>query len=111
MSIRSEHEQSLIDSGFGGLAEPHTTILKTIDGLVEGSIDIAITQPKSEKMRSFGVDLRNQEAINITFSLSALGYRPRVGGRFPLDGKEWFVRSAPPHGADVVKITLARSTS
>lgn len=111
-SLREQHNQALVSSGFGGLSEPHETQVRAADGTVTTeAIDIVVTKPSAERVAASGVDIRNQEVLNLTFSLSALGYRPRLNGSFLLDGGKWTVRALHSGGGDVVRITVSRSTS
>jgi hypothetical protein len=112
LSVREQHNQALVSSGFGGLAEPHETQVRAADGTVTTEkVDIAVTNPSAERVVAFGIDTRNEEALNLTFSLTAIGYRPRLNGSFLLDGGKWKVRGLGSGSGDVVRITVSRSTS
>lgn len=112
MTPRQKHESALKGAGFEALAEEHETRVRDSDGNVStAAIPMAITKMTAETAQALGIDLQNQETLNVTLSLSALGYRPRVRNDFMLDGKKWQVKVAPSVGADVVKIGLVRRTS
>jgi hypothetical protein len=113
MTPRQKHEAAVKAAGFTALAEQHETIVRTEVGTTSiQSIDMVITQVSSEVAKSLGIDLQIEEACNLTLSLSALGYRPRVRGHFVVDNQKWFVKVAPPFGgADVVKLVLHRRTT
>lgn len=111
-SVKDKHNRALVRTQFARLAGQYETEVRGVDGTVTiGVVDIVVTKPKADQVAVFGVDLRNEECLNLTLSLVALGYRPRMGGVFKLNGDEWRIRSVPHYTDAVVRITVSRSTS
>ena len=111
-SVRDKQNRALVRTRFARLSDQYETQVRDVDGSVSiGVVDIVVTKPKADQVAVFGVDLRNEECLNLTLSLVALGYRPRMGGTFMLNGDEWRIRSIPHYTDNVVKITVSRSTS
>lgn len=112
MTPRQKHNAALAGPGFSALAEEHETLVRDSDGNVSTvAIPMVLAKMTAETAQALGIDMQNQESLNATLSLSALGYRPRLRADFMIDGKKWQVKVAPPIGVDVVKIGLVRRTS